>query len=134
MTAVATFDASTFGASPFPAASPPATPDVTPPTVDNFVPPINSPLQPFESVSFDVKDNLGQFCAIFVITAFVSRGDEEATHDSAIFSPRYRAGSSRIAITNGFRYTLARTGGWPVKPTFRIIAIDPDGNQAVTIV
>lgn len=103
--------------------------DTTPPTVDNFDPAPGSALVRTGPVAFDVKDNLGAFIRIFLLAQFPATGDEEAVHDGVSFRGRYTLSSFRVPIANGFRYTLARNGGWDSAPTIRAFVIDADGNQ-----
>lgn len=49
---------------------------------------------------------------------------EEVVFDGAAFTERFAGtGNSRAAVTNGFRYLVARDGGWPGAPSFH--AWDP---------
>lgn len=71
----------------------------------------------------DVQDeNAGVFAALFVKVA-TSRLYEVA-HDGEAFSYLYQAGSTRAAISGGYRFTLRREGGWPGAPTFTVRAFD----------
>lgn len=103
--------------------------DATPPAVSNFNPTSASTIVAASSVAFDVTD-LGSHL-IQIVTAVHSDGTAEIVWDGA-FRGRF-ATSTRGSITNGFRFSVVRTGGWPAAGlTIRVIAIDEGGNTATT--
>ncbi len=105
-----------------------ATPDNTPPVIGNFVPAQGTILDEQQSVSFDVTDNSGLFSTI-ILHAVYADGIEEVVHDGTNFRGLYQTSSSRVIITDGWRYTVLRTGGWPSSPvTIRAFAVDGEGN------
>lgn len=105
--------------------------DDTPPVVSNVSPTNLDQLAPTATVQFDVTDDSGSFCFIGVNVVFAGLGIQEVIHDGDGFGVRYVALSSRVPITDGFRYTIRRSGGWPATAAeLRIKAIDAAGNEA----
>ncbi len=102
--------------------------DETAPTVDNFDPPAGTPISRTRRLGFDVKDN-GTLRLTAVLVEFDGTSLYEVAWDGMAFSPLY-ADSTRTTVTGGHRYELRRTGGWPVAPTVRVVAIDTAGNEA----
>lgn len=113
-----------------PCPPPPDPPDDIAPVVDNFDPAPGTQIEVDTPLRFSVTDNLGSFTRT-IVTAKFPDGSEEIIHDWDSFNDYYAAHSARIAITNGFRYTVRRTMGWPGSPTIRVFAIDSAGNEAV---
>ena len=111
-------------------AVPPPVVDTTPPVVSNYSPLPGTSLSSTDSISFDVTDDSGAFHCLFVVARFNSTGDRDVVHVGVSFSPKYVATSSRAAITDGFRYTVRKAGGWPASPTFEVFAVDAGGNEA----
>lgn len=107
----------------------PATPvDTTPPVV-TLVSPLDRRVDPGEALVFDVTDNIGAFARIVFAVAFPSLGVTELVHDGAVFVDAFTAGSTRVAISNGWRYSLTRSGGWPASPRARVFVTDSSGNN-----
>lgn len=104
----------------------PEIPDVSPPTVSNFIPEPGTPLALLQAISFDVTDNEG-FGRVLVMAKF--RGVAELVHDSATFAPGYSG--SMVPIVGGQRFTIRRTRGWSSPPTISVYAIDHNGNEAM---
>lgn len=107
----------------------PPTPDTEAPIISNMSPGAGSELSANDAIEFDVTDNSGAFARIFVVAYFPETGDQDVIFDGASFVGRYTGISSRVPITLGFRYTVARSGGWQYAPTIRIFPIDAAGNQ-----
>lgn len=105
-------------------------PDTTPPVV-TLVSPTDRHVDPGEAIVFDVTDNIGDFARILFAVAFPSLGVTELVHDGTVFVDAYAASSTRVAISNGWRYSLTRTGGWPASPRARIFVTDGSGNNEV---
>lgn len=100
--------------------------DSVPPVVDNISPASGSSILPTGTVSFDVTDETSlAYHAVFAY--YPSTGDYDVVFDGDSFTQRY-IGSGRVAIANGFRYTLARSSGWQASPTIRVRAVDGGGN------
>lgn len=106
--------------------------DVSPPVVADFVPAINSAIQPSATLAFSVTDDSGMVSSVTVEAAFPS-GVLEQVFDGATFVGSYAAGSQRSSIADGYGFTIARDGGWPEAPTLRIAAADPTGNDTLKI-
>jgi len=104
--------------------------DVTAPVVGNFVPGSGTAISKTTPIAFDVTDDSGQFRRIFVMAFFAATGACEVIHDGDAFRGFYAANSSRRLIAGGFRYTVARTGGWPAAPSIQTFAMDATGNEA----
>ena len=104
-----------------------AAPDTTPPTIDNFDPPVGTQLGTKQAVSFDLKDNQGlKRGAVFVVQ---SEGNLVIHDGDSALAPFM---VTRTPIANGFRYTVRRGGsGWTAAPVFRYLVTDVSGNEAV---
>lgn len=105
-------------------------PDTVLPVVDNYSPVPGTTIGNTDAVAFDVTDDSGLFCFILVTLFFSDTGKWEVVHTGVAFAPRYNAGSGRTVITNGFRYTVRRAGGWNLVPTVITYAIDAAGNES----
>jgi hypothetical protein len=104
--------------------------DDTPPVVNNFDPAPGFILNQNDPVSFDVTDDSGTFTRIIIAVWFKETGIQEIIHDGDVFTGYYSATSVRNIISNGFRYSVSRTGGWPHAPTIRAFPVDAAGNEA----
>lgn len=101
--------------------------ETTPPVIDNFDPPVGTPLARSDSVSFDVTDET----ALRRVLVLVSLGGSTyCVHDGFSFRDEFTNLSSRSAISGGYRYTVKRNGGWTSPPEFEVLAIDTSGNEA----
>jgi hypothetical protein len=108
----------------------PAAPDVLPPVISNFSPPVGTTIDTLQPVSFNVTDTGGAFRRIIVTAVYPRTGIEEVVHDGATFVGRYLTASQRSIIANGFSFSVMRAGGWPSSPTIRVFAFDIAGNEA----
>jgi hypothetical protein len=105
---------------------------VTPsaPTISDIEPASGQPVYPDTPISFNVTD-VDSFSAIIPMIILNPYGTPEpvsrgvADGDFA-FEALYSR-STRIAITNGYRYTIRRRGGWPAAPRLQIWATDLSG-------
>jgi hypothetical protein len=104
-------------------------PDSTVPVISNWVPTPGTTIQPGTALQFDVTDVNADLNVIVVKVAFAGGGAFEIAHDGSQLGPNYSG--SRTVITNGFRYVLNRSGGWPSTPTITIYAVDSSGNLDV---
>lgn len=104
--------------------------DTTAPVIVNFSPPVGTALAATQPVTFDVTDNSGDFRRIIVTALYPRTGIEEVVHDGDSFRGLYQTTSARSMITNGFSFSVLRSGGWPSSPTFKVFAIDTGGNEA----
>ena len=108
-------------------AGPAAPVDTTPPVV-TLVSPLDRRVDPGEAIVFDVTDDVG-FARIVFAIAFPSLGVTELVHDGTAFVDAYTAGSTRVVIAGGWRYTLTRSGGWTASPRARVFVTDGGGNN-----
>jgi len=103
--------------------------DPIPPVIDNFDPAEGVLVSRTDPVAFDVKDNSGEFAVVTVHVRFQAEGVAEVAFNGISYESRYAAGSSRVPIANGHRFTVRRTGGWLATPIqVVIIATDAAGN------
>lgn len=79
-------------------------------------------------IVFDVTDDSGLMRRVLVAVYYAATGITELVHDGDTFLGRFMA-CSRVAIENGFRYTVVPSGGWTSSPTIRIFAIDRTGKE-----
>lgn len=101
--------------------------DLTVPTV-TLVSPASS-LEPETPIVFEATDNAG-LRRVFVVARFPSLGLEEVVHQGDRFAAKYAASSSRVSITNGWRFSIRRAGGWLADPVIEVYAIDTSGLEA----
>lgn len=93
-------------------------------------------IQPNDLISFQITDIISDpfasagFRRILVTAHFPKTGLVEVIHNGDGFTGFYSAGSSRTPITNGYQYSIRRSGGWPDGPQFTIYAIDNEGNES----
>lgn len=107
----------------------PPTPSSEPPVVTVVSPPAQTAITAQTYVVFDVVDDSALFRRIIVMASFPLLDVLDVVHDGDKFGPAYSQRSQRTTITNGYRYTLVRNGGWPASPTIVPYAIDRDGNE-----
>ena len=102
------------------------TPPVIPaPVIDGILP--SSVVGRYQSVQFDVTS---ADAVIDVIEANIGYADGKSEHVySTVFSPLF-SGSSVVSIADGYRFTLARSGGWPGNPSLSVTATSIGGSSA----
>jgi len=99
-------------------------PDLEDPQITNFFPSVNTAIGRTDFVQFDVTDDTGEFTIVIVLARFTD-GTCECVWDGDAFTAFYLAGSSKVAIDCGWRYTVRRAGGWLTTPvSIQVIAID----------
>jgi len=82
-----------------------------------------------DPIVLDVTDTDTANPSTFLFVQYVN-GAVEVVWDGGAFTPFY-AGSTRVLITDGARYTLRRTNGWIAGSiTFKANAIDDTGGIA----
>ena len=96
--------------------------DLSAPVVTLVSPTELTKLRRFQPITFDVTDPLLGFHMIGVI--FDSLGVNEWAYDSADPTLSTPYAVTRVAITNGWRYTVYRRSGWPAPPRLRVRATD----------
>ncbi len=102
-------------------------PDTTDPTISNVSPTPGTAIARTAPLTFDVTDaGLGRVlvCAVF------AGGGYEVVHDGDSFAAGYATLSTRVAITDGYRFRVRRGAGWTEAPTIRIFAFDVAGNES----
>lgn len=105
------------------------TPDTTAPILGNISPAAGTPILPTASVSFDVTDDSGAFRRVLVAVTIAGR--QEVVHDGVRFVGSYVGASTRVATTDGLRFSVRRVGGWSSSPSFSVYAFDASGNEVV---
>lgn len=102
--------------------------DTVAPTLTVISPPAGSQITSTAIITFDVTDNEAlQDTMVWVDHAGlweVVWGGELAG-----FAPGFADGSTRTAISGGYRYQVQRLGGWLSSPTFHALVFDQSGNQ-----
>ena len=106
----------------------------TAPTVDNFDPPSGTGLTSRHApISFDVTDPDSSVVYAFVFATFSrdgkALGAPELIWDGDGFSAAYSL-SSRVAIANGYRYTVRRNRGWHANFEINARGIDNSGGRS----
>lgn len=104
-------------------------PDTTPPVIANYSPTPGTQITEDQALSFEVTDDSGAFRRIIIVAYYADTGASEVIHDGDSFYPYFSAESSRVAITDGFRYTVKRVRGWPASPTIKTFPFDQSGNE-----
>ena len=105
--------------------TPPATPTNPTITIVSPIPP--APVLKDTVVIFEVTDP-SMLREVFVYAKFEKK-PWEVIHDGFEFAPQYyNPDTTRVSITNGYRYTVLRTGGWPKSPRIVIIPVNTQGN------
>ena len=104
---------------------------MTNPVIDDFDPARGSTIESDDSISFSITDadSGGVFSIIVVAASFQNEDGSERVdiiHDGDVFRVGY-VSSTRLAITNGWRYTVVREGGWPSTPKIEWFVVDEDG-------
>lgn len=110
--------------------TPPDPGDTTPPVV-TFVSPVEGTLlDPADALIVDVTDDSGSLGRVMVVAVNQDTAEQELAFDGSTFTARFLALSTQTSITNGYRFSLRRTGGWPAGAdiTIRVFAVDPSGN------
>jgi len=106
-----------------------ADPDTSAPVVSNVTPASGTPVDENDPLGFDVTDDSNVFRQTLLHARYPSKSTWEVIHDGIAFAPVFAAGSTRVSIAGGFRYSLRRAGGWPGDPTIYPVAIDRAGNE-----
>jgi hypothetical protein len=104
--------------------------DAVPPTITNFVPPINTDLDKMEPIQFDVLDDLA-LGRILLEISFLGIDMPEPIYNGNGFTANYSNGENSVTpISGGFRFTVLRNGGWPsTQITVTPYAHDTSGNE-----
>ena len=97
-------------------------------TVTNISPAIESSVQPPAVLGFDVTSTTGLLRILVCVDPSNSGRAPELAHDGDSFQSLYED-STRIAIVDGFRYVLRRSGGWYAAPRPLVFAVDLAGKE-----
>lgn len=100
-----------------------------PPTAAIVSPSPGSSISANTPIVVDVTDDKDGIRRALLAISFPSIGQTDLAFDGTQFAGVY-AGSTRTRITNGYRYGLVRSGGWPASPTFTAYVTDTDGLEA----
>ncbi len=100
------------------------------PVVTVVSPSVGTPLAPTTPLVVDVTDE-GQLREVVLVAKMNTQSTWELVYDGTNFAPNY-LDSSRSTIFGGYRYSIARRGGWPAGSTvsIEVHAIDTGGNEA----
>lgn len=99
----------------------------SPPPVVTLVSPAQGNVDPSTPIVVDVTD-VGGFHSIIVTARLPLSARNEVVYDG-VFDDVY-GGSTRAAITNGFRFTIRRNGGWPPGAVdLKVRAVDTDAQE-----
>lgn len=104
------------------------------PTFQNIAPNPSFDIDPSTLLQFEVVgDGVHALVLVVPIITLDPNVAGELVHDWTLgaFTPVYAQNSVRVAITNGFRYTMRRGFGWTSPPTLRVWAVDSAGNVGV---
>jgi hypothetical protein len=103
------------------------------PTVSNVAPTANSTISATQAIGCDITDadGTGTFRRI-ILTLTLPNGTSEVVHNGTAFVYPYATQSTRSSITNGYRYSIVRDGGWPRGSQIVLTpyAIDTSGDEA----
>jgi hypothetical protein len=94
--------------------------------ISNVSPVIPTPVLPQDAIQFDITASAG-FALILPLISLNPFTTPELVHNFAGFEPLYAAGSTRVVITDGYRYTIRRQSGWYAQPNLIIYAVDSTG-------
>lgn len=92
--------------------------------------PLNQALESQASIGIDVTDPDGNLGRVIITARIDAAGVEEVVFQGERFASAYAARSTRVAIANGFRYTISRSAGWPGSPSIDVYAVDATGSEA----
>lgn len=80
-------------------------------------------------ISFDITD-ASTFSSIIVMVKLTHLSYTLVVHDGTEFKDPFVVNSSRVAITDGFTYTLLPSGGWQSDiESLQVVGIDDSGNK-----
>jgi hypothetical protein len=103
------------------------------PVVSNVTPTANSTISATQAIGCDITDadGAGTFRRI-ILTLTLPNGTSEVVHNGSAFVFPYATQSTRSSITNGYRYSIVRDGGWPRGSQIVLTpyAIDTSGEEA----
>lgn len=80
-------------------------------------------------IVFDVTDVTPDLDSVILWVSFDGGQNAEMVAVDGAFFQAYASGSSRSVISNGYRYTAFRQGGWPADIRLDVRAFDATGNK-----
>lgn len=102
--------------------------DTSPPIVTNMAP-VPGEVTKNDQISFDVTDVSPGTVLIVIHLKYTSSTETIVVHDGAEFKPPFdTVDSSRVAIADGYTYTVRPSGGWTGGFLLEVLAVDGDGN------
>ena len=109
-----------------PTYTPPPTPGA--PTIEGLTPALPGPIDRTTLIGLTILSEAGLERAVLAVS-FPTLGLYEIIHDGDAFTDRYPAnlGNARVAVTDGFQFTVLRREGWPASPRLVPFAFDVDG-------
>ena len=100
------------------------------PVISNITPATGSAITALQIIQLEVTDVDNDLHRVLLAVEFTNNQIKEVVHDGDAFGPRYQNGScSRTPITNGYSYSILRTGGWIEGPDLTVYAIDNTGRE-----
>lgn len=105
-------------------------PDPIAPVISNVTPASGSAIQATTPVGLDATDDLNSFKRLLITAYFAGARVKEVVYDGEGFGPMYRNGYNTVTnITDGYRFTFLRDGGWPESPVITPFVIDTGGGE-----
>jgi hypothetical protein len=105
------------------------------PVMSNVTPNITYTIGQDTPIQFDLTVTApgGDVLGFAVVWSVVdAESAPELVHDWVNgFSPLYSKNSTRVPITDGYRYKILRDDGWPVPPVIKLFAVDLTGQVLV---
>lgn len=98
------------------------------PVLANVAPTVGAIITSAQVISFEITSTPA-LQRVMVFVRFPGARIEEVIWDGTDFTERYQGVSSRVAITNGFRYSVIRNPVWPDSPQFAIYAINTSAEE-----
>lgn len=89
-----------------------------------------SPIKRYDPWIVDVTDDQALAIVLISVTLRDLGTPPEVAFDGVAFTSQYSPGSTKVAISGGFRFTLHRADGWISSPSFSVLAVDTGGNLA----
>jgi hypothetical protein len=102
--------------------------DTTDPVIDNISPTPETTIETDTPLTFDVTDTGVGLNFVLLAASFRGLAGVEVVFADSEFTAPYEAESAVSVISNGFHFSLLRTGGWPATPSITPYAIDSAGN------
>lgn len=100
------------------------------PPVVTLITPAEGVIDADTPIVIEVTD-ADDFSALIVVAEMPAVEIADLVHDGTEFKPAYVAGSTREAITDGWRYTILRRTAWPAAPTITVHPVDTLGAGSV---